>query len=444
MPLNKSSYILGCVVALLSSCSSSNNPAVPDSESANTVTTDQAGSTTEEDSHQTTPIPAEANATNESAVSLDIKQTNMGVSGHAYKLDLNIENQLLLELDEKILKFELTGAKWVGDELPDECTIQNANSQVSSASNTILCSIDSTLTDNAQDVFQKSYPVALIPYQTNEVRILLDIVDSTGVSTGNAQQLTHHYFPDGNTELDSQDPVFEEISRLTSLVDGKIFRDLNTAYHSLDGCKDSGHIELTYPSDSFFSPSTSQYVDCTTSEVRLDGEVTNAFGRYGTGLVIKNAMMTIESDTFTELDGEVSYDENRENSPFVYTTQLIGQLVYRDLAGITTVFKGYFSNCQNDAPFPIYTVGYPNYIEHDGFESSFTAIDKLLGGNQIDVAINARHEDQGSIVIMSDNGARLLVTMTDGPFPSVFIDRVIGGVTDSWIVPWTDSYGFSC
>ena len=229
------------------------------------------------------------------------------------------------------------------------------------------------------------------------------------------------YSPNGQTELSSESDLAKEINRIIQIGNGSIVKSIHDGFRSLDNCPDGGQIEEISPSDFAFGASHDRYVNCANAAVVFDGETLLGEGRNSFITELLEATMTISEPEFLDFTGTIKFTSNRILPD---TTTLTGQVEQIDSLGEVITFSGYSAHCKSGAPAQPDRVTIPGNEPEPiaSIQTDFESNDNLLDGSRLNVSIEAKFNNQGTVNLQSDNGSTINMIMAGGPFPTVFIN----------------------
>lgn len=85
-----------------------------------------------------------------------------------------------------------------------------------------------------------------------------------------------------------------------------------------------------------------------------------------------------------------------------------------------------------------------DYIETGGLIARYQTDDNILGGENIDVELEAFQFNRAAMTAVSDNGSTLRLHTFSGEYPAIILQMVMGDVENKWVLPWDGRYSISC
>ena len=368
-------------------------------------------------------------------------------TGYFHRIALNVKNDVHVEGSVQQLAIDLQGAAYfVEKQQPDNCIeVTENNSTEDDLAVSLVCDLSTMFVDaiNDQSV-ELSLPVYVSPHQAHDFTVSATLINDDSPSVDKSLHTSISYSPDGNTELSMDSDVINELKRVLQIGKGDIVRSVHEGFRSLDGCPDGGQIERVSGFDYFFGTRVSRYVNCMNGGVVFDGETSSGLGRSSASRGFHDATMTISEPEFIDFSGTAEFSIIQGSDPDKST--LKGQIEKIDSKGEITRFNSYDTYCKDGYPRQPHQV-FSGLIERDPLvtlQADFETDDKFQQGSRINVSIEAKWKNLGTVSIQSDSGSQMNIVMAGGPFSTVFIDLSGENSNENWIVPWTEELSFEC
>jgi len=399
-----------------------------------------------------TPLPSIAAAQEDSEFFQLVLSPNQESLTTAYTVEFIGKNQNLSPGVDYNIFIAVDNAVLTLDNLPPNCT-NNATEEIVDELilSSIVCTVDSQEFDTSETIID--LPVEFPIFQETSISLSTRVLDSFGNSIETMTEHNFQHIPEANTGFDSNGLISEEIIRLLRIANGSSFdRIVHPLNSNQVDCEISGSQIITDSSDGFPTHKTLRYENCLSEATSIDmlsvdpisinGEVTFFQGRNSIATTIDNADISVGLERTDRLLGKLSWLRSDATQ-----MTLDGTHTSNSIEGIETVFTIYQSNCIGTNPMPKFVLDpmlQEDYIETGGLIARYQTDDNILGGENIDVELEAFQFNRAAMTAVSDNGSTLRLHTFSGEYPAIILQMVMGDVENKWVLPWDGRYSISC
>ena len=363
---------------------------------------------------------------------------------YSLKLDFSKDSKETYENSRHVLLLEISGGTFIERTLMEGCQTHTQADTENTLATMLNCDLSSVVENfEANENIELFFPINIIPYQTNELLISASYLIDDALDSEKSFSESILFKHDAYSLLGQDTDLARNLPSVINMANGEIVKRIHDGFRTIQACTDGGQIEIVESPSNAFAPTIENYRDCSTQGISLNAEVVTSPGRSVIINRLSNASMVISGQERLVFMGDVEFTTERFGHD---TTVLNGTVELTHMDASTTLIEEYSVNCDNGKLTQPNRVSIPGTVL-DPITSLFTVFETnvvFLGGARINVSIDAKFKDQGTVFIESDDLFQGDLVMVGGPYPTIYLDLTRNGMEEKWITPWTDEWSFDC